>query len=307
MRCCFFASNSSNDGREACIPQNNPYHACVDPESAIIDLDGSGNVDASEFGDFCREKVPDGISFSDPWEFSLLPPDEMGLLDITGPWVSASAIGGSFIGSCVPDLNPTVDYPGSVSPPTHEGTFTSAAPQSSSVDVHLDGVHHLVAADGQFELAISDCEPVRHLETCYLELRAMKLDLLGPVAFSDYSIDTAMLSLEEVGKASVTFDCSDGLSCIGSFDFSTRSGTSPDVLLEWDQTNLSTGSLGGGSLLLGENGLANMGRVLGELDLDASKQSGTLRLRGSGSDSFGGTFASIDFDVAGPISGYTVP
>ena len=30
-------------------------------------------------------------------------------------------------------------------------------------------------------------------------LRAMKLDLPGPVAFSDYSIDTAMLSLEEVG------------------------------------------------------------------------------------------------------------
>ncbi|MBV1860207.1 MAG: hypothetical protein KUG77_17470, partial [Nannocystaceae bacterium] len=33
VRCCFFASNDDNDGREVCVPQNNPYHACVDPDS----------------------------------------------------------------------------------------------------------------------------------------------------------------------------------------------------------------------------------------------------------------------------------
>ena len=141
----------------------------------------------------------------------------MGLLDINGPWVTATALDGSFVGpSCVPHLNPTDDCPGAVVAPTHEGTFTSAAPQSSSVDVQLGGVHRLVAADGRFELAISNCKARRRLETCELELRAMTLDLNGPLVFSDYSIDTAVLSLEKVGKASVTFDCSDGLSCAGS-------------------------------------------------------------------------------------------
>ena len=307
VRCCFFASNDDNDGREVCVPQNSPYHACVDPDSGVIDTNGSGNVDASEFAGFCQQKVPDDISVLNPWAFPFLPPDEMSLLDINGPWISASAIGGSLFGSCVPNLDPTVNYPGSVVAPTHEGTFTSAKSQSSSVDVQIGGVHRLVAAGGQFELAIFDCQSSGHLETCSLELRSMKLDIEGPASFADYSIDTAVLSTQGVGMAAVTFDCSDGSRCLGSFDFSTRNGTSLDALLEWDQTNLSTGSLGGGSLRLGENGLGKMSRVLGELDLDKSKKVGTLRIRGGGSDRFGGTFANIGFDVAGPVEPYAVP
>jgi len=306
VRCCYFVTNSGNDGREACVPENNAFHACVDPADSLIDPNGSGTVDPAEVASFCSKKVPDNISVLNPWEFPFLTPGGDQLLDINGPWVSASAFGGALFGSCVPDLDPTADYPGSVVAPSHSGSFTSAAPQSSSVDLQLGGVQRVVSADGEFEISISDCELGRHQEICDLELRALNLDLDGPTAFSEYSLDTAVLSLQHVGKAPVTFDCSSGTSCVGSFDFSTRTGTSLDVLLQWDQTNLVTGSLGGGSLLLGENGLGSMGRVLGELQLDSSKEHGTLRLRGGGSDGFGGSFASIDFDVAGPISPYKV-
>ena len=44
--------------------------------------------------------------------------------------------------------------------------------------------------------------------------------------------------------------------------------------------------------------------VTGELDLDASMSTGTLRLHGSGSDSLGGDFASATFDVTGPVTRY---
>ena len=307
VRCCFFASNDDNDGRAGCVPTNSAFHSCVDPTDTVIDKNGSGDVTADEFGAFCEKKVPDNISFFNQWTFGLLPEDEQSLLDINGPWVSATGIGGSFVGdACVPDLDPTVDYP-AVTLPTHEGTFTSQAPNSSSANVHLDGATRLVAADGSFSLAVSDCQTVRHLQTCYVELQALELDLLGPVTFTNYSLDTALLSLQDLATTSVTFDCSDGARCVGSFDFSTRTGTSLDVLLHWDQTNLVSGSLGGGSLVLGRDGLASMSRVLGELDLDLAKASGTLRLRGSGSDSLGGDFANVDFDVAGPISTFAVP
>lgn len=307
VRCCFFVSNDDNDGRAGCVPTSSAFHPCVNPTDPIIDTNGSGDVTTDEFAAFCQRKVPDNISFFDQWMFGLLPEDEQSYLDINGPWVSATGIGGSFVGNaCVPDLSPTTDYP-AVTLPTHEGTFTSQAPHSSSANVQLDGATRLIAADGRFSLALSDCQHVRHLQTCHVELQALELDLQGPVAFTNYSLDTALLSLQDLAATSVTFDCSDGVRCVGAFDFSTRTGTSLDVLLHWDQTNLVSGSLGGGSLRLGRDGLASMSRVLGELDLDLTKASGTLRLRGGGSDSLGGDFASIDFDIAGKISTFTVP
>ena len=71
---------------------------------------------------------------------------------------------------------------------------------------------------------------------------------------------------------------------------------------------LSTGrALGGGSLLLanGGPGLGGVTRVLGELELNASMATGTLRLHGAGSDSLGGDIASATFDVTGPVTRYT--
>ena len=42
-----------------------------------------------------------------------------------------------------------------------------------------------------------------------------------------------------------------------------------------------------------------MDTLNGEVRLDEQGSGGTLRLRGSGSDSFGGDFGSLSFDVTG--------
>jgi len=98
----------------------------------------------------------------------------------------------------------------------------------------------------------------------------------------------------------VTFSC-DAQGCLGSFDFSSRVGTTLGMDMSWEQTKISTGAVGKGRLELGPNGLASLAQVQGELDLDASKSSGTLRLHGSGSDKLGGEFASVRFDISGPV------
>ena len=306
VRCCYFAANNYGEGRQACVPQNSAYHACVDPADSIIDADGSGDISTEEFADFCNQKVPNNISVLNPWEFPLLPPDEMNLLDIEGPWIAANALGGSLFGSCVPDPNPTVDYPATVAP-THEGTFTSKGKRSSSVGIELDGVHRVLAADGRFEMALFNCDSKRHTEICDLELRWLDLELHGPAEFTNYSVDTALLSLNSVGRTSVTFDCSDRSSCNGTFDFDSGRETDLEVLLTWDQTNLSTGTVGGGTLLLGDNGLAKMTHVTGELKLNSDKEKGSLSLRGKGADKLDGSFVSVDFDITGPVSPHMLP
>jgi len=98
----------------------------------------------------------------------------------------------------------------------------------------------------------------------------------------------------------VTFSC-DAQGCLGSFDFSSRVGTTLGMDMSWEQTKISTGSVGRGFLALGADGLGSLARVQGELDLDASKSTGTLRLHGSGSDNLGGEFASVRFDISGPV------
>ncbi len=101
----------------------------------------------------------------------------------------------------------------------------------------------------------------------------------------------------------MSFVC-DGSGCSGSFDFLARTGTSLAADFAWDQTKLVSGGVGGGSVALGKDRLGNITRVTGELDLDPTKSSGSIRLWGTGEDSYGGDFASVTFDLSGPIGPY---
>ena len=94
----------------------------------------------------------------------------------------------------------------------------------------------------------------------------------------------------------MSFACDSG-GCSGSFEFLARSGATIAADLNFEQQHLPTATPGGGHIGLGADGLGQFSRVIGELDLDATKSTGTLRLRGEGKDAMGGEFASTSFDL----------
>jgi hypothetical protein len=134
----------------------------------------------------------------------------------------------------------------------------------------------------------------------------LDIALAGSPVFGGYEVDGAQLDLAADQTTTATFNCTSS-ECFGTFDFSLRAGTQISLNLSWDQTTTATGSIGGGSLLLsnGGDGLGGVTRLLGELDLDPSMNTGTLHLRGSGSDSLGGDIASATFDITGQVGRYT--
>ena len=114
-------------------------------------------------------------------------------------------------------------------------------------------------------------------------------------------MESISLDLSMRASTSVAFLC-DSTGCSGGFDYASRKGTDLQMRLEWEQKNLSSGAVGGGTLALGKSGLASMSRVVGELDFDTAMSAGTIRLIGSGEDNLGGETATATFDVTGSVS-----
>ncbi len=109
--------------------------------------------------------------------------------------------------------------------------------------------------------------------------------------------------------STVGFDCdSHSGTCLGTFSFSRELGSAVDMNLSWDQTTLSSGSVGGGSVMLsnGTGGLGGVDVIDGELELDATKSVGTIRLTGTGADALGGSLASATFDPTGPVDRFSL-
>lgn len=114
-------------------------------------------------------------------------------------------------------------------------------------------------------------------------------------------VDTAVLQLNLPSRTTAIFVC-DSSGCTGSFDFIGRTGTSIAADFAWDQTNVQNGAIGGGAVALGKDELGEISRVMGELELDTTKSSGTIRLWGTGQDNFGGDVADVTFDLTGPVN-----
>ena len=228
----------------------------------------------------------------------------------TAPWDVCVVTDGSQVSPSAPACDPTVGDPlgewSGVEPPSHEGTFTTTGSPNNSADVTVNGVTVAVDYDGDYTFALYDCVPARNQTICDMELKTMNLTLLGNPVFGDYEVDGATLDLAAPESTKATFNCNSS-SCFGTFEFSKKIKNPISLNLSWDQTTTSTGTIGGGSILLsnGRNGYGGVKKMTGQLDLDASMISGTLRLIGQGSDSFGGDFASATFDVTGPVGRYT--
>lgn len=86
----------------------------------------------------------------------------------------------------------------------------------------------------------------------------------------------------------------------------TTNGNPIELGLQWRQVKQGTSPpvVNLGALHLGNDGtsLGSVQALHGELTLDPAAESGTLRLIGSGTDSFGGDAASISFDITGDVS-----
>lgn len=156
---------------------------------------------------------------------------------------------------------------------------------------------------GEVQLAISDCEGRSRQEVCVLDLESLVFELESNPTFGDYQVDTALLRLNLPTRTTASFVC-DNRGCSGSFDFLARTGTSVAADFAWDQTNLVSGGVGGGSIALGKDQLGAISRVTGELDLDTTKSTGTIRLWGAGEDALGGDVASVTFDLSGSLQPY---
>lgn len=301
LNCCYTLANIT--------PGIPPVYddGCIAVESAQPCVDPSewGGADAvidnQEAADVCKLKCPAQGSFSGgPFVNENGQP-----LDISAPFDGCATAFGEVNASAMA-CNP--DSPGHTDPwenevaPTHEGTFSSST-QGSQADITINGSTRAVSFTGKALLGISDCEGRSRQEVCVLDLQSLGLELGSSPIFGDYQVDTAQLQLNLPTRTTASFVC-DTSGCSGSFDFLTRTGTSILADFAWDQTNILSGAVGGGSLALGKDELGSITRVTGELELDSTKSTGTIRMWGAGQDSFGGESASVTFDLTGPLQLY---
>lgn len=117
----------------------------------------------------------------------------------------------------------------------------------------------------------------------------------------DY-VAAGTLRLNQRVYTEVTFDSCLRNQCAGTFDFTDRDPIDFDLL--WTQHNTVTGQGGDGGLHLSNSrqALGGIDTLYGDVVLEPTGKNGTLTLSGSGRDSLGGAYASIDFDLFGDVA-----
>ncbi len=278
---------------------------CVDPASPALDNDGDGSLNLQEMIGACELKCPnhpddypfDGPGLSGSW-------DAFTPTDVHPPFNGCIAVGARVDpdeGACDPTSPVHTDpWPTTLTPPTHEGTFTSDQ-AGSHAEVSVNDVPQSLEFAGDVAFSVYDCEQRGRQEACLLDLQRLTLTLGSAPMFGEYEVDFAQLSINRPTTTPASFAC-DESGCSGSFEFLARSGVTIAADLNFEQQHLPTATPGGGHLALGADGLGEFTRVIGELDLDTTKSTGTLRLRGEGRDAMGGEFASTTFDLTSAVS-----
>jgi hypothetical protein len=315
VECCYELFSSPPGGPTEVALGCAVQQPCIDPDSPVVDTNSDGMLSPSELQDVCARKCPDpldypfsGVGFTDP--------ESGGPIAIGPPYDGCIAISGevqTMAMSCDPSSPAELEpWPQGSIPPTHTGSFSSSAPQSRAT-IRVNGVARDVGYDGRIALAISDCvtltpkggavasDPMVRRTQCRLELQSLQLELVGSPRFGEYRVDGAMLDLVAGTPTPIDFVCKTR-GCRGRFSFSHQGASSVAVNLNWDQTNLSTGSIGGGGIALGAERLGEVSQLEGVIDLDPQMETGTIRVRGTGRDSLGGDFASTSFDMTGHVA-----
>ncbi len=306
LRCCYTLNHHVPGGPfEAdvgCVEREDSQ-MCV--ELANFDADGSGDLSTSEATDACGFKCPPPTDY--PFYGGPFESDRGGPLDFPPPYDGCTALFGEInTGAAACDSTNT----GHTAPwsagaaPTHEGTLSSGS-SGGRAEVSIAGKTKAVDLAGDLLVAISSCEHRARQEVCTLDLQGLALHLQSSPVFGDYQVDTAQIMLNLPTSTTVSFVC-DSSGCSGAFDFVEDLGkTSVTADIAWDQTNLPKNRIGSGSLALGKDRLGSLSRVSGELELDATKSVGTVRIWGDGGDAFGGNVASVVFDLRGAVKLYT--
>lgn len=189
-------------------------------------------------------------------------------------------------------------------PPTHETTFSSASSQTN-VDISVIGNELTAAFALDVEFALHECDRDGvDGGSCTLVLSFLDMATTSPMLVGDYWAIDGALTLNARVAAEVSFTpCSRGV-CTGTFTFSDTDANPIGVNLFWTQRSLVTSSIDDAALHLsnGGGGLGGLEDLTGVLELDVSGEYGTLRLVGGGSDSFGGDWATVDFDILGDVA-----
>ncbi|MGH1347543.1 MAG: hypothetical protein ACRBN8_38660 [Nannocystales bacterium] len=282
-----------------------PRTMCVDPASPQFDGNGDGSLNLEEMIGACELKCPNG-----PGGYPFDGPGLSGSWDAFAPTDVHPPFNGCFAvearvdqdeGACDPSSPVHSEpWPTTLTPPTHEGTFTSDQ-TGSHATVNVNGVPQSLEFAGDVAFSVYDCEERGRQQACLLDLQHLAITLGSVPVFGEYEVSFAQLSFNRTTTAPVSFAC-DASGCSGSFEFLARSGTTIAADLNFEQKHLSTGTPGGGYIGLGADGLGQFTRVIGELDLDTTKSTGTLWLRGEGKDAMGGEFASTTFDLTSAVS-----
>ena len=305
VNCCYYLEIG---GEAPVVCTTDLTSPCVDPSDPELDTDGNGSLNQQEINALCGDKCPLGL----PGDYPFTPEAQFYDYDTEAGYNAmgseACTVAGTYsavsldAASCTPTPGPLEPWD-DVAPPSHEGSF--AVGPGNTANVTVNGNLVAVSYEGDYSFALYDCVTSGRLRTCYLDLRTLNFTMLGNPVFGDYEVDGAVLDLAATQTTTATFSCTLG-SCFGTFEFSSKIGNPISMNFSWDQTTTPTGSIGGGSLLLsnGPNGLGGLNKLRGELDLDGIMSQGTLRLYGSGSDNFGGDFASASFDLTGPVGRY---
>lgn len=187
-------------------------------------------------------------------------------------------------------------------PPMFETDFASSS-QQNELEVWITGEE---AAVGSWTLtmaySIDMCEPDGSDFLCRVLISGLELSL-GAFSVGDYRMTDAVLALNQSVAANVVltpFGPGPGF-YTGTFELSETEGNAIGTNLFWTQVNTQTLSEDEGALHLtnGPGGLGGVDEILGIIELTPS--GGTLRLIGYGQDAFGGEWASVDFDIRGPL------
>jgi hypothetical protein len=193
-------------------------------------------------------------------------------------------------------------------PPTHESTFTSGS-AGNTVDITMLGEPFTVAYDLYVQFVVDQCDAAGiDGGTCRVVLSAFDMTTTSPIQVGDYVAIDGTLDLNARVAATASFGACRHGQCKGTFEMSNRNGNPIGINLFWTQRNTQTSSIDEGAIHLG-NGVGALGGVealTGELTLDTSGSTGTLRLVGGGADALGGDFATADFDLLGSVAPLTV-
>jgi hypothetical protein len=190
-----------------------------------------------------------------------------------------------------------------VEEPTHEATFVTPFGAPPAIDITITGDSLTAQYSASLHFSLQNCAGGGiDGGTCDLVLSHFEMAQLSSMTVGDYLVTGTSMTLNEPAVAEVTFDECGRAICEGTFEFSDDLDNPLTFNLFWTQRG-SSETIDQGALTLsnGENALGGLDELVGDIHLDLAGEEGTLYLFGSGDDSLGGDWATVEFEFDAPI------